>query len=516
MLRQERLNVLLFRWLFPLATGFLLVLCFPPFDSAQTAWLALIPLLFALEDCRAGEAFRRGYIAGLVFFGGTVWWIIHVSLPGMIALVAFLALYFGVGGMWLAFISRACKAGASVFRNLLFAVLGAAGWVTLEWIRGHFIFGGFPWNYLGASQSSFAVLIQYAEYTGIYGVSAAVCVVNVLFYATVRRFRDHVTRQIPLRRLSWEFYIAALLLCAAFIYGMRGLRDTPRGGQQFRLALVQGNIPQSLKFDPNEKALIIERYGSLTKAALAAHPELVVWPETATPGALLYDKESIALVRQVLSEGHVPLLTGSFDLRGNDAYNAAFLIKPGKGVQTIYRKLHLVPFGEYVPLRKIFPFMKWLTPIGDSLERGQDYTVFELDGWHFATVICFEDTVPELYRHFVKRDVDFVVNLTNDAWFKNSPAAEMHLANARFRAVETRRPLVRCTNNGITCVVDEFGVIQSRLEPFTSGTLTCTLRLPAAPRQTFYVQHGDVFLAGCVVVSGLAFAFLFSRRDKIR
>jgi len=531
------LKVLLCRWLFPVATGSLLVLSFPPFDSAQTAWLALIPLLFALEDCRPGEAFRRGYLAGLVFFGGTVWWVVHVSLPGMVALVAFLALYFGLAGMWVAWILRAgwwerrprrdggtgpVAAGTplppdisstNLLHNLLFALLAATGWVTLEWMRGHFIFGGFPWNYLGASQYSVATLIQFTEYTGVHGVSAMVCAVNCLFFVTIRRFRDQVTRQVPLRRLSWEFYVAALLLCGTFMHGLRVIRDTPRGESTLRLGMVQANIPQTLKIDPNERPLILERYSKLTEAVIAGQPDLIIWPETATASAILHDKESIALINRILAASRVPLLTGSFDVRGGDAYNAAFLIEPEKGVQAIYRKIHLVPFGEYVPLRKIFPFLKWLTPIGDSLERGNEFTTFEVAGRRFAPVICFEDTVPEVYREFVKRDVDFMVNLTNDAWFKESPAATMHLANAVFRAVETRRPLVRCTNHGITCVVDEFGLVPTRLEPFTEGSLNCELRLPASRVQTFYVRHGDVFVAGCVVLSGVAFLFSHTRKS---
>lgn len=490
---------LVLRFLFPLATGGLLVAALPPFDSAQAAWLALLPLLFALEDCRPGEAFRRGYLAGLVFFGGTVWWIVHVSLPGMVALVAFLALYFGLAGMWLA---RVMPRVGSVGGNLWFACVAAAGWVTLEWGRGQFVFGGFPWNYLGTTQHAVTALIQFSEYTGVLGVSALVCAVNCLFFATVRRFRDQVTRQIPLRRLSWEFYVAVLLLSGAFAFGLRTIRATPRGEDVLRLAMVQGNIPQAVKFDPGEKPLVVERYGKLTTAALAGQPDLVIWPETATPGPVLHNPAAAELVREVFAIRPVPLLTGSFDLHQGQVYNAAFLIDPAAGVRAIYRKTHLVAFGEYVPLRKIFPFLKWFTPIGDSLERGREYTVFELAGRRFAVVICFEDTVPELYRQFVKRDVDFLVNLTNDAWFKESPAAALHLANATFRAVETRRPLVRSTNHGVTCLVDELGRVQAVLQPFTAGYVNCELPLPATRRQTFYVRHGDVFTAGCVLVAG--------------
>jgi apolipoprotein N-acyltransferase len=180
----------------------------------------------------------------------------------------------------------------------------------------------------------------------------------------------------------------------------------------------------------------------------------------------------------------------------------------------IYHKIHLVPFGEYVPLRKIVPFFKWLTPITDSFECGREFTLFQLNELRFGVVICFEDTVPEVYRYFIRSGADFMVNLTNDAWFKDSPAAEMHLANAVFRCAETRRPLVRCTNNGVTCVVDEFGFVRSnmRLTPFADGSLVCTLLVPHNPGMTFYAEHGDWIVGVCAIVAALTVAFNLPRK----
>jgi apolipoprotein N-acyltransferase len=175
-----------------------------------------------------------------------------------------------------------------------------------------------------------------------------------------------------------------------------------------------------------------------------------------------------------------------------------------------------VPFGEYVPLRKIFPFMKWLTPIDGSFERGRNFTVFHARDLRFGAVICFEDTVPDLYRHFVQRDVDFMINVTNDAWFKTSPAAEMHLANAVFRAVESHRPLIRASNNGMTCIINEHGIIRARCAPFCKGSLNFDLPLPNDHSQTFYTQHGDVFVGGCAAVSVVAIGLAAFRRNRLQ
>jgi apolipoprotein N-acyltransferase len=492
-------KALLFRWALPVLTGVLYALALPPFDISECGWIALIPLLFAVEDCRPAEAFRRGYVAGLVFFGMTTWWIIHVSLPGMVALIAFLALYLGAAAAWFAAPSKA----DSVWRNLLAGVVGTAGWVTLEWIRGHVPLGGFGWNGLGVTQHRNVPFIQFASVTGVYGVSALVCFVNIAFYQTIRRFLRNLGTREPVRRLSWEFYLAMTLVCGAFVHGLQGIKPV-EGARSLRIAMVQGNIPQTLKFDEREKPMILERYRTLTESVLSEHPELIIWPETATPEPLRYDRESFALATNMAQRAHARLLTGTIDLTPPEGFNGAILIHPDGTLGEIYHKIHLVPFGEYVPLRKILPFMKWLTPIGDSFERGHEYTIFHLPDLNFGTVICFEDTLPEVYRGFVKRGVDFMVNLTNDAWFKDSPEAEIHLANAVFRCAETHRWMIRGTNHGITCAVDPAGFVHARAEPFTATTKLFVPAFPAEQPVTFYTQHGDVFMAGCALVAGIA------------
>jgi apolipoprotein N-acyltransferase len=503
-----------------------MALALPPFDFAQLGWLALVPLLFAIEDCRPGEAFRRGYIAGLVFFSMTVWWTVHVTLPGMVALIAFLALYFGAAAALFRIVAASLLAARrdtasrlAATNNLLVAGLCSAGWVTLEWVRGQFLMGGFPWNFLGVTQHRAVPVIQFASLTGVYGVSALVCVVNFALYFTVRRFICQIRDRGYKRRLSWEFYIAMLLLGAAFFHGIRTLRHR-EPTRSLPVALVQGNIPQTLKFEPAQKLMILERYRSLTELAVAGRPDLIIWPETATPEPLRYDPATFALVTGIVAKAGAYLLTGTMDetLRedgGADSFNAAILAQPDASLQAVYRKTHLVPFGEYVPWRKVLPVMKWLTPIADSFERGREFTVFDVYGFRFGTVICFEDTVPGLFRRYVRRDVDFMVNLTNDAWFKTSPAAELHLANAKFRAIENRRPLVRATNNGVTCIVDEFGFVRVRLEPFAEGATNCTLDVPETRQATCYTKHGDVFVAGCALLAAVGIWLAAFRRNRL-
>jgi len=506
-----------------------MALAFPPFNMGQMAWLCLVPLFWALENCGRGEAFRRGYIAGLVFFGMTTWWIVHVTMPGSVGLVAFLSLYFGAAAaafvMVRTLISRKCATAGSenndpIIRNLIVAVVGTACWTTLEWLRGWFLWGGFPWNFLGVSQWQAVPLIQFANVTGVYGVSALLCFVNYTFYFTTRRFAQQLGKAVPVHRLSWEFYAGMVLVCLAFVHGVREIRAaTGQESRTLRLGLVQADIPQTLKFDPESRKLILSRHRELTEALLAAHPDLIIWPETAMPWAVQNDRESVELITNILARSNAHLLTGFVDIRPPKMFNAAILLTPQPSIAGIYRKTHLVPFGEYIPLRALWsPLLKRIGPkdydVDDFLDlsTGDGYTVFDAKGFRFGAVICYEDTVASLYRRFVQHGVDFMVNLTNDAWFKTSPESELHLANAVFRAVENRRPLVRATNNGITCVVNEQGFIRARCLPFIQASLSYELNVPGGREQTFYTKHGDVFVGICGVISIAMMGVLFTLR----
>jgi len=532
-MRFAATTIWLGRWLLPIAAGVSAALAFPPFNVSQMGWVCLVPLLFAIEGCPRGEAFRRGYIAGLAFFGMTVWWVVHVSVPGMVGLIAFLALYFGLAAVafslvnkWIAKTSDTTDnaSGDSAIRNIGAALVGTACWVTIEWGRGWILWGGFPWNFLGVSQWQVPPLIQFADVTGVYGVSALLCFVNYTFYFTIRRFVRQMRQRETAHRLSWEFYVGMGLVCLVFLHGVREIRgNTEQAARSLRLGLVQADIPQTLKFDPGQRSMILTRHRDLTNILLASRPELIIWPETAMPWVIQNDTDTVELVTNILARSNADLLTGFFDNRSSKMYNSAILFTPEPAIAGVYRKIHLVPFGEYIPLRPLWaPLLKKIGPqdydVDDlfDLSAGDQYTVFQAKGFRFGAVICYEDTVPELYRHFVQRDVDFMVNLTNDAWFKTSPEAEMHLANAVFRTVENRRPLVRATDNGITCVVDEHGFIRAQCAPFVQGTLSYELHRAVDHTQTFYTQHGDVFLAACVLVSLAAIGLAAFRANRLQ
>jgi apolipoprotein N-acyltransferase len=282
--------------------------------------------------------------------------------------------------------------------------------------------------------------------------------------------------------------------------------------QPLPVAAVQSDVPREEKFSLQFQNKTFDEFAHLTQLALAAKPPpaLVIWPESSMPGPVLEDAANFRFVMGVSSSMKADLLLGSLDGDEKGDYNAALLIPAGAGPAQVYRKLHLVPFGEYVPGRHTVPFIAEI--VGDQVPadftRGKNVVVFRLtNGLLVGPLICFEDTLGELTREFVLRGANLLVNVTNDGWFLRSGASQQHLDNAIFRCVETRRPLVRAANTGVTCFVNEFGRVTQDLvnangSTFTEGVLTGTVQVPTARTLTFYVRHGELFaeLCGCVTL----------------
>jgi len=557
-----------------LASGAALALAYPLFDLNLLAWLALTPMAWILvEEAEHGmgtavsattwarAAFTFGFAGGFAFHIIGIYWLLAIPVTmgfkallfiGYVLLAAYLALYFGAWTAALALFARVVGVNAA-HQRIGVCALAAAAWVALEWVRS-WMLGGFPWNFLGASQHQMISVIQLAQWTGVFGVSALVCFVNMALAFTARRFwkRLRVSSGKPEPRspqgapfrsglgtqISWEFTIAMFMVMGLVMTSARSMtRDAAAVSRPLTVALVQGNVKQELKWDDAQGPAILDDYRRLTLQAATASPHLIVWPETATPPpdfALRVTYEGDAETREVkylrvpydlvtslARETRAPLLVGSIDViaekeppKTKAMFNAAFLVEPDKALGEPYRKMRLVPFGEYVPWSGWLPFMKWLTPIHSGFEAGADYTIFPLESASaaFGTVICFEDVMPDHCRHFAARGADFLVTITNDAWFGRTAGAYQHAANSVFRAVENRRPLLRCANTGMTCVVDARGRVVKILEGaprekiFVQGVLTHTLRLPENPSTTFYSRHGNFFAWSCAALSVLTTA----------
>ncbi|MBI3616406.1 MAG: apolipoprotein N-acyltransferase [Candidatus Omnitrophica bacterium] len=514
----------------------LLILSYPPFDFGWVAWVALVPWLCAIQAAAPRQAFLRSALVGLLFFGGTMGWLVHVTIPGTILLIPYLALYFGVWG-WLAR-RLTVPSGTGLSLRLLFGL--PAAWVVLEYLRGHLL-TGLGWNLLAHTQWNWISLIQIADLTGVYGVSFLVVLVNVAVWEWVRRrhfeakprnlTRSVISNEVRDLEISRHFVarddiIAGGFLLLALVYGnvrLQQIGAADAGSSSFKVSIVQGNIPQPQKWDDAFAEAIWKRYESLIQEAAKAKPDLILWPETSVPGflddALVADR-----LRKIAQESRTPFLAGvplirtaPDHLSGRQIereYNSAALIGSDGTVLERYDKVHLVPFGEYLPLQPVLGWLRNFVLMGE-FSPGNRYTVFRSGVPPFSVLICFEDLFPGLSRRFVREGAEWLVVITNDAWFKHSAASLQHLQASVFRAVENRVWVVRAANTGWSGFVDPCG---RRLPPpsqaprFKPGVAAAELAVPAAAmsRPTFYGRWGDWFIWLCLLFLG--WAFLPSRK----
>lgn len=475
-------------------SGLLLILSFPKFNLEILAWIALVPLFLSLRGKGNKESFWLSFLTGVVFFAGLLYWIAAVAvfaklvLPALLVIVLFLSLYFGLFG----FLSRRIKAG-SPFHYLYLPSL----WISLELIRSHFFLGGFPWGLLGYSQHLNLPLIQISSFTGIYGVSFLIVLVNVTvancFLGSNRRWRV----------IGCWLLITGLLVGGSLFYGREVLRKEIEG-ESLRVAIVQGNIAQAEKWDWGRRKEFLGIHAQLTRKASLEEPALIIWPETsAVPGLLPDDRYLFDTLVNLSQESGAYLLVGGVHRRQGKNFNSAFLFSP-RGIEGIFDKIHLVPFGEFLPGERFFPpSWRGTLRLGEGFKHGEELTLFDLPQGQFIVPICYEIIFPHLVRSLLGREADFIVNITNDAWFGKTAGPYQHAAIATFRAVEARRSLVRVANTGISLFIDPFGrreIFKVDNQPlFVRGTLTREIVL--TQETTPYIRYGDIFAYLCLVLA---------------
>ncbi len=534
-------------WLAAICSGLLYTSCFAPFNLTWFCWIALTPLIAAILF--SGKESRHpwlrnlalGYVTGLTFFWTALSWLTTVTILGWFVLQFYMAIYFALwawfcgllrprearrqlsAGKWDQMLAEARSTAAlprspwtKSTNNLLLAFLLAAAWTTQEWLRG-WVFSGWGWNGLGVALHDTWPLIQIAEFTGVAGLSFMVAFANVILVTTAYRLvleaRTHTTRP------HFDLTLTMAAIVGVLTFGLRASQISAPT-KPLRVAAVQANVPQNQKFDPQFTTKIFDKFRRLSEIALRSNPppDLLIWPESSMPGPVLIEPESNKFVMDLAASAESDLLLGTIDEENRDVYNAALLISDGGERVQVYRKVHLVPFGEYVPGRHRVPLLARI--VGDQVpgdfSAGREYTVFSLTNSdvQVAPLICFEDTIGELVRQFVlptetNPGANLLVDITNDGWFLHSAGSHQHLANAIFRCVETRRPMVRAANTGVTCFVNQSGRITQVLRDesgstFTEGVLTGEINVPTEHELTFYARHGDVFAKSCAVITLVA------------
>jgi apolipoprotein N-acyltransferase len=497
-------------YMLALLSGTLLALSFPKPGLSFLAWFAFVPLLLAIGGKSPRWAFRLGFVSGLTAYVGLLYWLnivmttygkLHwsVSFCLFLFLAAYLALY--TGGV--AFAVRRGE-GAGISPLVSFPVV----WVGLEYLRAY-VLTGFPWASLGYSQYRTLPLIQIADITGVYGLSFLIAFANVVIFRIFRGIARKGEGAYP----TLSAVILLCLLVATLGYGFHRLR-TPERGETLRVALTQGNIPQDVKWDPAFQEKTVEVYERLSRQACVGGSDLVVWPESAAPFYLQSDATYAPRIKALAAELKACMVVGSPALeadRDRIRYlNSAFLLAPSGELLGRSDKMHLVPFGEYVPLSRFLPFVnKLVAGIGD-FSPGRAITPLDTGKGKIGVLICFEGIFPELARAYVREGSRLLVNITNDAWFGRSSAPYQHLSMIAFRAVENRVPLVRSANTGITAIIDSRGHIRRMTPIFTETYLNGEVRLGEG--ESFYTRFGDLFALACLAASAMIGALSLRKR----
>lgn len=549
------------RTLIALTAGLLWASAFPLFDLSFAAWVAPGLLLFTGMGVTPGHAARLGYLAGAVHFFVSLYWLLHIPFPvgniaAWISLSAFCALYPSLW-MWLSWktcpvrisardnpadgpiqsgrfqLDRGTRATAQdlfakpwLSRQLWIAFC-AVNWTTLEFTRGWFL-TGFPWNFLGASQYRSIPLIQISEFTGVMGVTFVVVWTSI---AIILGALLVIVR--PQIRFAWknEIALALLVMLCVVSWGATKTMEPARASDRtMKLAMVQPSIPQTLIFDANESTNRFRQIMELSRRALETRPDVLVWPEASLPASL--SQEYVDEISAMVIEYATPLILGKLDFdvfieNGKQRYqpfNAAIMLDGNARHVATYRKQRLVIFGEYTPFAKQFPFLAKIFPTGVGFGAGQTPEPFIVGDQHanVSVNICFEDNFADVVSDQTHPETDFVLNLTNNGWFSESAAQWQHAANAVFRAVENRVPLVRVTNNGLSCWIDEFGRLR---DVFTDengsvyGNGFQTIEVPLLNEgetrtATFYHVFGDWFSWACSGVTLLALGICVLRKRR--
>ncbi len=502
-------------FLLAFVSGLFLASSFPRFGHPACAWIALVPLLVALSGWRGRpghlpgqpplRAFALGLVAGATSFVGTMYWTGGVvttygglPLPLAPVVVVLLAAYLGL-----------FPAVTALAVSLLIGRLGQMAllltptiWVATEYLRGQ-LFGGFPWVPLGNSQVSVLSIAQLASVFGVYGLSALVALVNAALALAL--LSDSRRTSIPV--------VAGAFLClgTAAVWGTLRVADGSliRTGTPIRIGLVQGNVPQEEKWDPRHARRILTTHIALTRHAVRQGAEYVIWPESSTPFAFEQDGEGAQAVRALAREVGRPILFGSDQYESGDRpalYNAAYLLGPDGRTEAVYRKMRLVPFGEFVPFGRLLSFVRPLVPGASEFSPGTSMVMLPVGAHVSSTAICYEVVYPSLARYAVHQGSELLTTITNDAWYGRSSAPYQHFELASMRAIEQGRYLARAANTGISGFIDPYGRVMRRSSIFEEGVLVEDVRFLTA--RTIYSIVGDVVAYAAIAVTLVAVAWL--------
>ena len=475
-------------------SGVLMALAYPPIGFAFLSFAGLVPLFAILREHGFGRAFWYVWLSGLVFLGISLSWIRHITWGGMVLAILVLAVFYALPfAMTALLMKRWERAGLVV---LPFAV------AAVEWLRS-FDQLAFPWMILGNSQTAYPFLIQFADITSVFGVSAWVAAVNIAIWLLIRR------------RTVANAALLITLFAVPALYSYYAMHMPGTEGVPLRVALIQGNVPPDEKWGEGMEEWNINLYRSMSIESLRYDPQLIVWPETAVPVYLADTPHYARKVQSMVDSTGVPVLTGmpAIDWDTYETWNAAGLFTPGGTEVKRYDKIHLVPFGEAFPMDGIFPDLRKIDFGQANWDEGNETVVFDVPGLpSFNAAVCFESIFPDLIRKFIVKGSTFIVVITNDVWFGPYASPIQHAMISAMRAIEFHRPVVRCANTGISMIIDAHGRILKRTGTFERTMLTGEI-IPES-RMTVYARYGNIFSIFSVVVSVAAMIVYVAAKRK--
>ena len=505
-----------------IVSGVALTMGFPLVGFSYAAWVALTFLLFAIRDTSVWNSFILGMLAGMVHFATLLYWLIgtiniYGYLPLWLSVIIFISLVFYLSLYVAAFagmVGFLCS--GSVFSLFLIPVF----WVCLEYIRS-FAFTGFPWGLIGYTQYAHLNLIQISDIFGVYGVSFVIALSNtVIFFGLLylKKKKWH-GRSMDARKTAASFLMLISVFVMIMVYGDARLRSADQmigESEKLNVAVIQGNIEQAAKWDLKFRTDTIKEYIRLSEQANKARPDLIVWPETAAPFYFKYNIEMTKMVLQSIRAMKTYFVVGSPTVEFADPrdhyYNSAYLVAPDGDIAARNDKVHLVPFGEYVPFKKWLPFIDHMVAQVGEFDAGEKEDTLKWAPADIGVLICYEVIFPELASEMVANNAGLLVNITNDAWFGNTSAPYQHFSMAVFRAVENRRALIRAANTGISGFINPAGRVLARSELFEEAAMTCSV--PVIKNQTtIYTRYGNLLVLCCFIV--LAFIIIIKLAGQV-
>jgi apolipoprotein N-acyltransferase len=500
-------------WVSASLSGLLLALSFPKPGLSILAWLAFLPLLYAVKGRSPKSSFKLGFLAGFVAYSAVFYWLnIVMTTYGKLPLLLSFALTLLMAAYLALYLAAAiCLTRFAEDHSVPPLLTFPFFWVALEYTRAHLL-TGFPWASLGYTQYRTLPLIQIADVTGVYGLSFLIVLVNLFLYQLWRWVRGKDGATYPF----FATVTAISLLLLTLFYGFVSLNRNDTG-KEVKVALAQGNIPQDVKWDPAFQEDTVAIYERLSRKASGTGMQLVVWPESSLP--FFYQKEHgysqriSSLARELDAYLVVSSPALEYETGKERLLNSAFLIAPDGSTVGRSDKIHLVPFGEYVPLATFLPFVKKMVQgIGD-FSPGNSVTPLAATFGKMGILVCFEGIFPEISREYVRNGAGLLVNITNDAWFGDSSAPYQHLSMTVFRAVENRVPLIRSANTGITAFIDSRGHVQGMTRLFREALLSGTVRMGS--ERSLYTRYGDIFAWFCGTFSLAICGIVILRRRRL-